>query len=80
MKLQAAKRLHADATSSAEKSKKESLDRQIDQKRKQNETMHSQLPSKDNKTTVSPKAEIEVKKSMNRNKDAILDLQKRKLG
>jgi ABC-type Fe3+-citrate transport system substrate-binding protein len=74
MKIEAKLRLIADAESSA----KESLDRQIEQKKKQIENLKQTLPSKTNKTAISPARKIQIEKNINRAKGDILNLKQRK--
>ena len=68
-----------DAESEASKSRKEGIDRQIENNKKQQEQVKKTMPSAENKTAVSPVQKLDKQKQVNRLKDQALDMRKQKL-
>lgn len=62
----------------ASKTQKDTLDKQIDNKRNQIENLKKSLPSKRNKMKVSPEQQSQKRKQINDTKNQILDLEDRK--
>jgi hypothetical protein len=57
----------------------ESIDKKIEQKKRQIDSLKSGLPSRQNKTKVSPQRHIQVNKQVNIIKNQILDLRNKKI-
>ena len=79
MKLEAKSRLAADAQSDMKKQQRETLDKQIKQKRDLIDQQRMSLPSSKNKIKVGPRQKLDKQKNINRIQDQIIDLQKRKM-
>jgi hypothetical protein len=67
------------AQKESEKARKEAVDRQIENNKRQQEQIHNTMPSNGNKTSVSPVQKLDKQKQINRLKDQALDLRKQKL-
>ena len=78
MKIDAANRLLADTADDAKAQQKKSIDQQLDQKKKQIENLKKKLPSRKNRMKVSPQQKLNTRKDVLRNKEQMIDLQKRK--